>query len=202
MRPDWIFFDMGSTLIDESAAYEKRTRAMLEGTGISYETYLAKRNELGGFMDDAAIAFFGLTRAPWPKDAETPFPDALPALEALRDAGFRLGVIANQSPGSEDRLRGWGLRDFFGVVAASAELGMAKPAADIFLRALGEAGCAPEKAVMVGDRPDNDIGPAKRLGMTTVRILRGSASRCVPSCPEEEADHTVRGLTEIPGLFS
>ena len=34
MRPLWIFFDMGSTLIDESEAYEQRTRKMLEGTGI------------------------------------------------------------------------------------------------------------------------------------------------------------------------
>ena len=201
MRPLWIFFDMGSTLIDESLAYETRTRAMLEGTGIAYEAYLAKRDELGGFLDDEAIAFFGLVKAPWPKDAERPFPDALPALDALRDAGFRLGVIANQSPGSEDRLRRWGLLDRFEVVAASAELGMAKPDPKIFLWALERAGCVPEEAVMVGDRPDNDVGPAKRLGMATVRILRGSASRFVPASPEEEADYTVRDLTEIPELF-
>ena len=201
MRPLWIFFDMGSTLIDESEAYEQRTRKMLEGTGIPYETYLAKRYELGGFMDTAAIEYFGLTRTPWPKDAEKPFPDARPALESLRDAGFRLGVIANQSPGSEDRLRRWELIDLFDIIAASAELGIAKPAPEIFLWALDRAGCPADRAVMVGDRPDNDVGPAKRLGMITVRILRGSASLCVPASSEEVADHTIQCLSEILPLF-
>ena len=35
------------------------------------------------------------------------------------------------------------------------------------------AGCQAENAVMIGDRLDNDIAPAKKLGMKTVWIRQG-----------------------------
>ena len=41
------------------------------------------------------------------------------------------------------------------------------------LQALRHAGCAASKAVMIGDRLDNDIRPARLLGWRTVRSFRG-----------------------------
>lgn len=200
----WIFFDLGSTLIDETAADLRRVRDMTAGTGITAEQYLAKRRELAAGepnADAAALAFFGLTKTPWHSELETPCPDAAPTLEALRKLGYRLGVIANQQPGARERLAAWGLLGFFDLVASSAELGLSKPDPAIFRWALEQAGCAPEAAVMVGDRINNDIAPAKRLGMRTVRILRGPASRSVPHCRQERADWTVSELTELTELF-
>ena len=49
----WIFFDMGSTLIDESAAMEHRIREVIAETEITYEQfvhkmqYYAKQNKPG-----------------------------------------------------------------------------------------------------------------------------------------------------------
>ena len=55
---------------------------------------------------------------------------------------------------------------------------------------------------LVGDRLDNDIAPAKRLGMRTVRILQGYGALSRPRNGWEEPEETVRTLAELPGLFS
>lgn len=59
------------------------------------------------------------------------------------------------------------------LVVASAEEGVAKPDSEIFLRALKRAECLPGNAVMIGDRIDNDIEPANRLGMKTIWVRQG-----------------------------
>lgn len=33
----WIFFDVGSTLVDETEAYNHRIRDMIKGTGITFD---------------------------------------------------------------------------------------------------------------------------------------------------------------------
>ena len=35
-RAEWLFFDVGSTLVDEHLAYERRLREMAELTGVPY----------------------------------------------------------------------------------------------------------------------------------------------------------------------
>jgi putative hydrolase of the HAD superfamily len=35
----WIFFDVGSTLVDETDAYGHRVRDMIAGTGITFEEF-------------------------------------------------------------------------------------------------------------------------------------------------------------------
>ena len=86
---------------------------------------------------------------------------------------------------------------YFPVIASSAELGSAKPDPAIFRWALEQAGCRPENAVMVGDRLDNDIRPAKKLGMKTIRIRKGLAIYMKPSCEAEVPDFTVDNLSQI-----
>jgi FMN phosphatase YigB (HAD superfamily) len=38
---------------------------------------------------------------------------------------------------------------------------------------LKRAGCAPSEAVMIGDRIDDDIRPARSLGWKTIRVTQG-----------------------------
>lgn len=200
----WIFFDVGSTLVDEEEAYRHRVRDMIRGTPVTVEQYYEKRVQFakaGYNGDQKAIDYFGLTKTPWHSEDETPFVDCTQTLQTLRDQGYRLGVIANQEPGTKVRLDGWGLGRFFSVIAASAELGVAKPNREIFLRALELANCKPEHAVMVGDRLDNDIRPAKELGMTTIRIRKGLAIYMKPTCEAEIPAYTVDCLAEIPALL-
>ena len=204
MQAKWLFFDIGSTLMDETPAMEKRVRDSIEGTGITYEAFIAQMaqfREMGLREDHATFAHFGIPMAPWPKGTEIPYPDALSVLTTLRHRGYRLGIIANQPLGSEARLAQFGLRDFFEVICASAEEGVEKPDPEIFLRALARAGCAPENAVMIGDRADNDVAPAKALGMQTVLIRQGYGGYAVVHHVGEEPDKTVDTLGELLEIF-
>ena len=204
MQATWLFFDIGSTLMDETPAMEKRVRDSIEGTGITYGEFTAKMaefREMGLREDHATFAHFGIPMAPWPKGTEIPYPDAIPVLTALRHRGYRLGIIANQPLGSEARLTQFGLRNFFDVICASAEEGMEKPDPEIFRRAIARAGCTPAEAVMIGDRTDNDVAPAKAMGLQTVLIRQGYGGYHVVHSPEENPDATVDTLTELLTLF-
>ena len=176
MNTQWIFFDVGSTLVDETKAYDHRAAEMLAGTEISFLEFDQARIRFAkqGFDGNAAaIQHFSLQKTPWHSEDETPFADAAETLHALKERGYHLGILANQVPGTAQRLAFWGLLPYFDVLATSAELGIAKPDPKIFEKALEMAGCRPQEAVMVGDRLDNDIRPAKALGMQTVWIRKG-----------------------------
>ena len=196
----WIFFDIGSTLVDEEEAYKHRIRDMIEGTSVTLDQFWDKRIQYakeGYNGDQKAIEFFDLNKTPWHSEDEVPFDDCEETLRTLSDKGYQLGIIANQNPGAKDRLDAWGLGRYFSVIASSAELGISKPDKEIFRLALAMADRRPENAVMVGDRLDNDIRPAKELGMKTVRIRKGLAIYMKPSCEAEVPDFTVDSLSEI-----
>jgi putative hydrolase of the HAD superfamily len=201
-NPEWLFFDLGSTLIDETAAYARRIRETVDGSPVTVPEFEAafKNFSAQGFDGYAAAAAqFGLSKAPWHSEEEFPYADAEAVLGALKRRGYRLGVIANQQPGMEARLRRWNLLRFFDVIAASADVGAAKPDPSIFLWALRHADCAPQNAVMIGDRIDNDILPAKALGMKTVRILSGPSAAYRPA--NDPADRTIPSLPDLLLMF-
>ena len=201
----WIFFDIGSTLVDESECYRARYAETVKGTDITYGEFenkvieYSQQNKKG---DHEAVKYFNLTLSKWRKDLEKLYPDTEKVLKCLFERGYKLGIIANQSLGSEKRLEEWGIRKYFNVVIASAEEGVAKPDREIFLRALNRADCKPENAVMVGDRLDNDIVPANEIGMKTVWIKQGLGGYSTPRALFEIPDYTVNDVTEFGALFN
>ncbi len=200
----WIFFDVGSTLVDETEAYDHRAREMIEGQDITFSAFDRKRIELAkqGFDGNSeAIKYFGLKKTPWHSEDEKPFADAAETLETLKARGYHLGIIANQVAGTAQRLDAWGLLKYFDVVAASAELGVAKPDKLIFEKALEMAGCQPHNAVMVGDRLDNDILPAKALGMRTVWMRKGLAIHQHIDLGKNTADWVMDTLSDLKKVF-
>ena len=72
---------------------------------------------------------------------------------------------------------------------------------ELFRRALTRAGCAPADAVMIGDRTDNDVAPAKSLGMQTVLIRQGYGGHDIIHHEGEIPDVTVDSLPELLSLF-
>ncbi len=200
----WIFFDVGSTLVDETAAYDHRAQDMLVGTGISFEAFCQKRAAFAAQGLDgnaAAIKYFALSKTPWHAEDEAPFDDAVGTLQALKSRGYRLGVIANQLPGAAQRLAQWGLLPYFDALALSCELGAAKPSPEIFEKALAMARCGPQNAAMVGDRLDNDIVPAKALGLTTVWFSRHTPASAPLVPAARAADYRVCALRGLLSIF-
>ena len=114
---------------------------------------------------------------------------------------YSLGIIANQSKGLDDRLKDFGIFCYFDMVVASDEIGVYKPDCKIFTHALESANCSPSCAIMVGDRLDNDIIPAKSLGMQTVWVRNGLARYQDVKLGETFADLIVDGLAGMLSVF-
>jgi len=196
---DWIFFDLGSTLIDESAAAELRIREAARRSGAPYDECFAKTAEYfahgkSGYAELAKELHIQLP--PWHSEAERLYPDTEDCLRRL-SARYKIGIIANQNAGVRGRLAQFGILQYFDVIASSAETGAAKPDRRLFDIALKQAACAPERAMMIGDRLDNDITPAKALGMKTLWLKRGFCARAVPRTESETPDFIAENLTEV-----
>lgn len=197
---EWLFFDVGTTLVDESRAKVHRILDAIEGTDISYEqvytqaAQLAKQGNAESLK--SVLKSLGLPITPWHREDEVVYPDADECLARLHRR-YRIGVIANQSPGTAGRMNQYGLSQHLDLVIASAEEGIAKPDLRIFELALERANCLPENAVMIGDRLDNDIIPAKRIGLKTIWIRQGFGGMATPLTEEETPDCFVNDLREL-----
>lgn len=199
----WIFFDLGSTLIDESAVYENRIKEITQNYNIDISEFIAKVKQRAQTNQKPIVSVasdYGAMVPAWRHDLEVLYPDAKELLQRLGKK-YKLGIIANQDFGTEKRLSAFGIQQYFDLVIASAEEGVAKPDLRIFQIALDRADCKPEEAVMVGDRLDNDIVPANIIGMTTVWIRQGFGSYTTPISEGEEPDFTVTNLLDIKELF-
>ena len=195
----WLFFDVGSTLVDEHLAYEHRMREMadLANTTYSsvYETAMTfyKQNKKG---DLETAKLLGVELPKWHKEDEILYSNTTKCLEIL-SGRYKIGIIANQSLGTKTRLEQHGILQYIDLVIASAEEGVAKPDKRIFEIALNRSNCQPGDAVMIGDRIDNDIVPAKRMGMHTIWIKQGYGQYWDITDEVEKADCTVHSLMEI-----
>lgn len=195
----WMFFDMGSTLIDETLAMEHRIREVIDGTEVTYDQFMEKKlffAKQNRPADLETIKYFGLTKTPWHKEDERLFPDTVECLERIH-AHYKIGIIANQSLGSRERLEKYGILKYIDVIAASAEEGVEKPDKRIFEIALERAGCKPEESAMVGDRLDNDIVPANGVGMYTIWIRQGDWRDACPREGIEQPDMIVDNLRDL-----
>ena len=191
----WIFFDIGSTLVDESIAYQNRIKKTIAGSNVTYSEFMDRLVQLEGDFK-SVCASFGLKPAPWNSDDEVVYPEAEDCLRTLNKR-YIIGIIANQNPGSKERLERIGLLKYIDLVIASAEEGVAKPDLRIFQIALERANCNPEESVMVGDRIDNDIIPANKIGMKTVWIRQGFGELAQPQAAVETPDYTINNLSEL-----
>ena len=195
----WLFFDVGSTLVDESRVYEDRMKKIAELSSLTpqqiYEHAISlyRRNKKG----DLEIAKqLGIELPKWESQYEKLYTDSEDCLKRL-SRNYEIGIIANQPLGTSERLEDLGVRKYIDLIIASAEEGVSKPDRRIFEIALERSGCKPENAVMIGDRIDNDIVPAKQLGMKTIWIKQGFGSLWTVMDESEKADIEVNNLSDI-----
>ena len=126
--------------------------------------------------------------------AAVPYPDARPALEALREACM-LATLSN-NPYSEDWLRRLGLREFFQAVVPALE-GYRKPSPEAFRRVCDELAVAPGDAVYVGDSITHDVEGALSAGLTPVWVDRHGGAEC--ALPP--GAHRIESLSELLRLL-
>lgn len=196
----WLFFDLGSTLIDESECEEYRIHELLKQNNSPSREILERRmkeyasQNLLPYKD--AVKEFGLETTKWRHDLEKIYKCVPYILENLH-AKYNLGIIANQGFGAEERLVGHGIRQYFDVIASSAETGVSKPDLKIFDIALQKAECSPRESCMIGDRLDNDIVPAAQIGMATIWVRQGLFKYGNVDLAEKKPDIIVEQIVDI-----
>lgn len=198
---EWLFFDVGSTLVDESRANEHRILEAIKDTRITYQQAYLMAVQLAKQKNAHPLKALGLPLTPWHSEDEIVYPQAAECLSELHKK-YKIGIITNQSPGTTDRMKAYGLFPMLDLIVASAEEGLEKPDIRIFQLALEKAGCRPDEAIMIGDRIDNDIVPAKKAGMMTIWIRQGFGGMAENLTAEETPEFSVRNLQELLAFFS
>lgn len=118
-------------------------------------------------------------------------------LRRLRDRGLRLGIVANQSQAAREHLARAGIGDLFDYQGLSGLTGFSKPDPRAFQVAAEALGVPPAACIMVGDRIDNDIVPAKALGMTAIQLRSGRHRRQRPRSDAEAPDAVATDVLEL-----
>jgi 5'-nucleotidase len=186
----WIFFDAGNVIINDDPAmvfvYSQIHQA-ITSKGISitpdelfrYRESLIKEKRDGQHYYSVAEHYLGLAESKalfqqiWKKlKAEWSFyspvlSPIIPIIDQLYNR-YNLGIIANQPPEVMDIFEKADLLKYFKVIIISDLVGMKKPHQEIFRHALEKAQARAEQSVMIGDRIDNDVAPAKAVGMKTL----------------------------------
>jgi len=228
----WVFFDLGSTLTDESVferfmfreIYRFLLRSGVQASrrrfnhvvrdAINSEKYRKPKNVSHGtayqmllsnviktlpggenLVEDAIEHYLNFIRPVYPKKQRLR-KEARAVLKALAKK-YSLGLVCNQPNETRDLLRKFGIEHLFKVIVLSEEVGVNKPDKKIFLLALSLAQCTPDQAVIIGDRLDNDVAPAKKLGMKTVHVKLGLAAGQKPLCNLEKADCSLFNLKSL-----
>jgi putative hydrolase of the HAD superfamily len=120
------------------------------------------------------------------------FPDTLPALERLAQAGVQALIVSNHIWRLPEVVRGLGLGAKVEGVLTSARVGYRKPHPAIFRAALRLTGTAPGDTLMVGDSVRDDVEGALAVGMRAALLDRGGRHRPVGEAP------VIRSLLDIP----
>lgn len=115
----------------------------------------------------------------------------------LHGRGLRLGLAANQPHATLAVLDEHGIGQYVHHREVSGTHGFRKPDVRLFLRCCEDLGVAPEACIMVGDRIDNDIAPARTLGMRTVLFRTGRHAAQQPRSADEVPDAEVRNVAGL-----
>lgn len=127
----------------------------------------------------------------WPK------PQTLAVLDALRRAGWLLGLVSNTAGTTGPLWPTTPLCGRFGAAAAlSSVVGAAKPDPAIFLMVCRQLGVDPTECVYVGDGADNELGAAAALGMLVVRTTQYKPAEGL------WPPHRIADLAELPALLA
>lgn len=200
-----IFFDIGYTLINEGDVWEQRCKEQAEMEeakmlGLSHEQIYEE-------IIRASIAYqpqyrtvvkkFGFSKsATYRHELEKLYDNADLILQSLSEK-YKLGIIANQTDGLVDRLNSWGILKYFSFIISSWDYQIMKPDIKLFQIAVEKSGYNASENVMVGDRLDNDIFPAKNIGMKTIWIKQGFGGMQNPKTDEYLPDIEITSLCEL-----
>ena len=99
------------------------------------------------------------------------FPDTIPVLRKLSDAGWDHVILSNHVPELENLVDALGLSEVVLATVCSAVIGYEKPHREAFRIAREVAG-KPTELWMVGDNPQADVLGAEQVGIPAILVRR------------------------------
>jgi putative hydrolase of the HAD superfamily len=124
-------------------------------------------------LDEAALLEAARRYARPMRQGVAAAPGAAETLEALRERGYRIGLISNTIWPAEIHLEDLaeiGVLPYLDHTIFSGEAGVWKPSPQVFQHALAALGVSPEQAIFVGDSPREDIRGAQAVGMRAIWV--------------------------------
>ena len=118
-------------------------------------------------------------------------------MRRLVERGLKLGIVANQPAAIVPRLERAGIEGFFAYTGISGTTTLRKPDPRAFTTAAEALDVTLGQCIMVGDRIDNDIAPAKALGMAAILFRSGRHRRQQTRIPAEAPDAIVTDVREL-----
>jgi putative hydrolase of the HAD superfamily len=118
------------------------------------------------------------------------FSDVPPALDALRNQDIRMGIVSNFDRRLHKIVQAVGLKDYFGAVLPSTDVGFSKPHPRILEEALRRLSAEAAGALCIGDEPATDVAGAKAVGM---RCLLLDRRKRLPA-----GDGVIHSLAKLP----
>jgi HAD superfamily hydrolase (TIGR01549 family) len=208
--PRLVVFDVGEVLVDETRVWtvwaellgvSPLTFAAVLGAAIAQGEdhtavfpHVAPNIDWRRFEDEHERRYGGFR-------TQDLYTDVQPCLAELRSLGFGVVIAGNQPARRSEQLRALELP--CDDLVTSEELGVEKPDPGFFTAVLQRAGTTdPTDVIYVGDRVDNDIGPASAAGWRTCWLRRGPWGHLQDLPDGLTPDLSLEGLGELPLLLS
>jgi len=123
-----------------------------------------------------------------------PFPDVIPGLQRLKDAGYTMVIFSNGSPGMLDAIvKSTGLGKYFREVISVESVGVYKPSPKVYRHVADRLGRTIENVRLVSSNPF-DVNGARNAGMQVAWIDRSGG---VFDTLGDRPDMVVRTLLEL-----
>ena len=130
-------------------------------------------------------------------DQVTLIKGAVETVRFFKDKKLKTGLISNTIFPEEFHLRElkrFDLFHLFDLILFSSKVGYKKPHPEIFNTALKRLDVQPDSAVFVGDKLEEDIGGAQKVGMKTILVPKEGRDYSAPIVP----DAKINIISELP----
>ena len=214
---NWLFFDAGGVLLDETQHEQQRINLILEVVK-EYKSEI-NREAVSKIRPEASTMLGGLTTnmirllVPDQIQQESAIkkvktlgkradqcdyafvrPEAKGVVENLSEK-YNLGLLANQPISTKEKLKQAGVLQYFKFQDVSEDFKLKKPDPEFFKAIFKATGADPRKSAIIDDNIERGLIPAKKLGLTTVWFKL--EDRTIP----KSIDFTITKLNELLEIF-